>query len=273
MIRILTAAFAALLAIGGPAAAQDYPTRPVTMVIPFAAGGPTDVLGRVVAARMSEILGQQIMIENIGGAGGMTGANRVKTAAARRLPDPARHGRHAGAGAEPVQEAALRCRQGLPAGRAARRGAAGADRAQGPAGQQHQGVRRVHQEEPGQDAVRLLRRRRGGASRHRAVELVDRRERHPCPLSRQRAGDAGPARRARRLHDGDRLHRVSADPGQCREGDRGARAAALKNPARPADRARGRRQCRRLYLERDLPAERHAGADRQEAATTRPSRR
>ena len=79
-MRVLTAAFAALLAIGGVAGAQDYPTRPVTMVIPFAAGGPTDVLGRVVAARMSEILGQQIVIENIGGAGGMTGANRVKTA-------------------------------------------------------------------------------------------------------------------------------------------------------------------------------------------------
>ncbi len=80
-MRVLTAAFAALLAIGGAAGAQDYPTRPVTMVIPFAAGGPTDVLGRVVAARMSEILGQQIVVENIGGAGGMTGANRVKTAA------------------------------------------------------------------------------------------------------------------------------------------------------------------------------------------------
>ena len=78
-MRVLTAAFAALLAIGGVAGAQDYPTRPVTMVIPFAAGGPTDVLGRVVAARMSELLGQQIVIENVGGAGGMTGANRVKT--------------------------------------------------------------------------------------------------------------------------------------------------------------------------------------------------
>src|ERR1044072_3945311 len=79
-MRVLTAAFVALIAIGGAGAAQDYPTRPVTMVIPFAAGGPTDLLGRVGAARMSEILGQQIVVENIGGAGGMTGANRVKTA-------------------------------------------------------------------------------------------------------------------------------------------------------------------------------------------------
>ena len=77
----LVAAAAAVLALAAPADAQDYPNRPITMVIPFAAGGPTDVLGRVVAARMSEILGQQVVVENIGGAGGMTGANRVKTAA------------------------------------------------------------------------------------------------------------------------------------------------------------------------------------------------
>src|ERR1041385_7006770 len=81
MLKVVTAAFAALLALLGPAAAQDYPARPITMVIPFAAGGPTDVLGRIVAARMGEILGQQIIVENVGGAGGMTGANRVKIAA------------------------------------------------------------------------------------------------------------------------------------------------------------------------------------------------
>src|SRR5437899_2710818 len=81
MLKMFTAAAAALFALAGAAAAQDYPTRPITMVIPFAAGGPTDVLGRVVAARMSDILGQQIVVENIGGAGGMTGANRVKIAA------------------------------------------------------------------------------------------------------------------------------------------------------------------------------------------------
>jgi tripartite-type tricarboxylate transporter receptor subunit TctC len=81
MLRKTIAAFAAALAFGGTALAQDYPTRPITMIIPFAAGGPTDVLGRVVAAKMSDILGQQIVIENATGAGGMTGANRVKTSA------------------------------------------------------------------------------------------------------------------------------------------------------------------------------------------------
>lgn len=80
MLKALTAAVAALFAFTGTAVAQDYPNRTITMVIPFAAGGPTDVLGRVVAAKMGEILGQTIVVENIGGAGGMTGANRVKTA-------------------------------------------------------------------------------------------------------------------------------------------------------------------------------------------------
>src|SRR4051812_14071875 len=69
--------------LSDPARSQDWPTRPLTMVIPFAAGGPTDVLGRVMAEHMSQILGQQIVIENVGGAGGMTGSQRV----AREQPD------------------------------------------------------------------------------------------------------------------------------------------------------------------------------------------
>ena len=73
-------ALAVLLALTGPAAAQDYPTRPMTMIIPFAAGGPTDLLGRVVAQRLGEVLGQTVVVENVGGAGGMTGSRRVADA-------------------------------------------------------------------------------------------------------------------------------------------------------------------------------------------------
>jgi tripartite-type tricarboxylate transporter receptor subunit TctC len=69
-----------LLGLVTTASAQEFPTRPITMVIPFAAGGPTDVLGRAVAARMSEVLGQNVIVENIGGAGGMTGSARVAQA-------------------------------------------------------------------------------------------------------------------------------------------------------------------------------------------------
>jgi len=79
--RVSAAAFGMLVAVAGAASAQTYPSKPITMIIPFAAGGPTDVLGRVIAQRMGEILGQQIVIENVGGAGGMTGAKRVADAA------------------------------------------------------------------------------------------------------------------------------------------------------------------------------------------------
>jgi len=62
------------------AGAQDWPVRPVTLVVPFAAGGPVDVGGRILAQRLSEILGRQIVVENVGGAGGSTGASRVAKA-------------------------------------------------------------------------------------------------------------------------------------------------------------------------------------------------
>jgi tripartite-type tricarboxylate transporter receptor subunit TctC len=63
------------------ALAQNFPNHPMVMVIPFAAGGPQDVLGRIIGASMSEALGQQVVIENVGGAGGMTGSVRVAKAA------------------------------------------------------------------------------------------------------------------------------------------------------------------------------------------------
>jgi len=80
MWKLINVAFLTLLAIAGSANAQNYPTRPITMIIPFAAGGPTDVFGRVLAQRMGEILGQQVIVENVGGAGGMTGSARAANA-------------------------------------------------------------------------------------------------------------------------------------------------------------------------------------------------
>jgi tripartite-type tricarboxylate transporter receptor subunit TctC len=60
-----------------PAVAQDYPARPITIVVPFPAGGPTDTVGRIVAERMRTSLGQPVMIENVAGAGGSVGIGRV----------------------------------------------------------------------------------------------------------------------------------------------------------------------------------------------------
>jgi len=65
------------------AMAQNWPTRPVTMVVPFAAGSASDTVGRILGARLAEVLAQQVIIENVGGAGGMTGVARV----AKGAPD------------------------------------------------------------------------------------------------------------------------------------------------------------------------------------------
>jgi len=77
----LAAGAAALPVVSRIARAQDWPTRPVTMVVPYAAGGPLDTGGRIVAPVLSERLGQQVIVENVVGAGGMTGAARVAKAA------------------------------------------------------------------------------------------------------------------------------------------------------------------------------------------------
>lgn len=66
-----------------PARAQGWPTRPVTMVIPFAAGSGSDVVGRILAAHLSAVLGQQVIVEDVAGAGGMIGTSRV----AKATPD------------------------------------------------------------------------------------------------------------------------------------------------------------------------------------------
>ncbi|MHC2332704.1 tripartite tricarboxylate transporter substrate binding protein BugD [Bradyrhizobium sp. USDA 4454] len=74
-------AFAALGAFAVPASAQNYPTRTITMIVPFAAGGPTDVISRIVTAHMAQTLGQSIVIENVVGAGGTTATTRAARAA------------------------------------------------------------------------------------------------------------------------------------------------------------------------------------------------
>jgi tripartite-type tricarboxylate transporter receptor subunit TctC len=74
------AAAAAVSLFALSASAQNYPERNITMVVPFAAGGPTDTVARLVAESMSKDLGQQIIVENVGGAGGTLGAGRVASA-------------------------------------------------------------------------------------------------------------------------------------------------------------------------------------------------
>jgi tripartite-type tricarboxylate transporter receptor subunit TctC len=76
----IVAIVATALAAVGVARASNWPTRPITMVVPFAAGGPTDVVGRILAERLGDVLKRQVIVVNVGGAGGMTGAERVAQA-------------------------------------------------------------------------------------------------------------------------------------------------------------------------------------------------
>src|SRR3954464_6202739 len=84
-MRILVWVLASLLLLAGvaPSLAQGYPNRPVRVVVGFPPGGPTDVIARLVAQKLSDSLGQQFFVENISGAGGNTAAGQV----ARVTPD------------------------------------------------------------------------------------------------------------------------------------------------------------------------------------------
>ena len=169
------------------------------MIIPFAAGGPTDVLGRVIAGRMSELLGQQVIVENIGGAGGMTGSARV----AKATPDGYEFvlgtvGTHAQGQTlyqHPLYNAVtdftpvilvaevpivLIARKDLPVNNFQEFVAyAKANQAKMQFGSAGAGS--------------------ADASRLRASELPHRRQRHPCPLSRHWPSDAGFRGRPHRL--------------------------------------------------------------------------
>jgi tripartite-type tricarboxylate transporter receptor subunit TctC len=84
LVQVAALAVTSLSCIGpalSPALSQEWPTRPMTMVVPFSAGGPADTVARILAPRLSELLGQQVVIENVGGSGGMTGSARVAKAA------------------------------------------------------------------------------------------------------------------------------------------------------------------------------------------------
>ena len=83
IFRTIVAAALAALCLSVPASAQDYPSRPITVVVPFPPGGSTNLVMRIVADKLSELLGQQIVIDNRGGAGGTVGTRSV----AKSAPD------------------------------------------------------------------------------------------------------------------------------------------------------------------------------------------
>jgi tripartite-type tricarboxylate transporter receptor subunit TctC len=80
MLRLIWALMAVQVMGIGAALGQDWPSRPVTLIVPYAAGGPVDTVARILGSRLGEVLGQQVVAENVGGAGGMIGASRVAKA-------------------------------------------------------------------------------------------------------------------------------------------------------------------------------------------------
>ena len=150
MRKLLPAiAFAAILHGITSASAQTYPSRPITMIAPFPAGGPSDTLARILAEPMRAALGQPVVIENVAGAGGNLGVGRL----ARAAPD----GYTVGIGQWSTHvvnavtyNAALRCADRLRADRAARDHAAAHHRAQEFPGERREGADRLAQGQPRQ---------------------------------------------------------------------------------------------------------------------------
>ena len=83
VITLALAPIALFLAAGAPVHAQEtFPSRPITLIVPFPPGGSTDVAGRIIADKMGAFLGQPVIVENVGGAGGSIGVGRLSRATA-----------------------------------------------------------------------------------------------------------------------------------------------------------------------------------------------
>ena len=193
--------------------AQDYPTRPVKIVVPFPAGGGTDALARFVAKGLEQRLGQPFIIENRGGAGTTLGARRGRARGARRLHHHGRHQLDLCDRARPLQEAGLRSGQGLHADHAVRDGAVRAGReSRRSASTRSRSWSRLRESKPGR--ARATPPPAIGAVHHIYCELLMTHDRHrheARALSRRRAGAERRGRRPRADLFRRRRHRSAAD--------------------------------------------------------------
>ena len=230
-VILLAPLVAAVLSAGAsPAAAQSWPTRPVTMVVPFAAGGGTDVLGRIVGRRLSELLGQQVIIENVGGAGGMVGSARVVKA------PPDGYQFVLGSRADAINQTLYKnplynfATDLAPVVLIADQPTLLVARKDFPAADLQEFIAYA---KANQSSLQygLGRRRLHRPSRLHAAQRRGRHQRRPHSLSRRRAGDAGPDRRPHRLHLHAQRHRQAADREQPDQADRDPHARALADAA------------------------------------------
>ena len=184
---LIAVALAAMAAFAGDTAAQSFPSRPITIIVPFAAGGPSDVLARVIGERMRVTLGQTVIVENVTGAGGTIGVTRAARAPADGYTLSFGHlGTHVVNGAiypltfdlvndlDPV--GLVGANPMLVVSKNAR------------AGEEPQGTDRLDEGEPGQGDVRHRRRRLRRAFQRRVFPEPDRHQGALRALSRHRPG-------------------------------------------------------------------------------------
>ena len=166
------AVFVAAFALTGSAAqAQDqYPSRPIRIIVSFSAGGPTDIVARVMGAKMGEMLGQQFVVENRTGAGGNTGANDVAKSAPDGYTLLMANGLDPRHQPGPVHQDTLRPDQGFRADLASGRDADDLRREPIDPGERCEKSDRVGQSQSRQIHVRLIRRRLDPSSVRRAVQ-------------------------------------------------------------------------------------------------------
>ena len=241
MHRTMIAAATILLALATHAAAQDWPTRPITLIVPFAAGGGVDVSARIQAQRMGELLGQTIIVENVGAAAGMAGGQRVAKAAPDGytflIGNTGTHAYNQTLYKKPLYNAATDFQ---PVGLVTESPRILIARKDLPVNNLQEFIAYLKANES-TAAVRLGRRRLRHAPALRAVQPGDRRRRHACALSRRGPGDAGPDRRPHRLHVRDHPERRGAGQGRHRQGHRRdvaqARADHPRSRRPPASRA------------------------------------
>ena len=271
LVRIAMALVLSAL-IAAPALAQAYPNRPIRLVVPFPAGGGVDTMARIVGNKLSERIGQPVLVEHRPGAGGTLGADAVAKAA----PDGYTVLLTVNAlaiSAALYKHAAVRPAQGLRAGRAGRRQPVRAGGLAKDAGRDDPGCDCARQGQARHAQLWLKRPGRSAAPAGGDVQ-VRRRARHRAhSLSRRRADADGAAvgRRADRLHAG--RHRRPAGPERPGQGTRRHRTKALAGAARGTDLAGSRRQRPGSgFLVRPVRAGGHAARHRHAPATAKWSR-
>ena len=164
-------------AFAAPAAADDYPSRSIRLIIPFAPGGSNDVVGRIIANQLGQKLGQQVFVDNRPGAGGVVGSDLAAKADARRLY--ALDHFHRACGRSLALQGAVRPDQGFRPGQHSRHRHQCAHRQSESAGPFGEGIARSRQGEAGRPELRLRRHRQLPESQRRIVQ-ADGRRRTSC---------------------------------------------------------------------------------------------